>query len=228
MKLINNFTRKSLLEGRSFQMGFAFCRRKDKLTFETVHPISPCKDYLNDVFVAETAQRGVDQYGLNYNPSEPILTGDRAYITFAICTYKNGDKYPNFDKDSKNLTDNIGNIQKFINNFEKLLKIKKLSIIKIVDEGFIIAFSPEWLKGGYAISLLSLLLRVGQWYDGEENVIEYLKEFYQNSDDVYIVKSVLLKIETLIKNGMPQEDATAYKALTSNQIHNGGILSKQL
>ena len=49
IQIINKQCRSKLCEGRSYQMGFAFLKKLDNNTFETVQPISPCKDYLNDV-----------------------------------------------------------------------------------------------------------------------------------------------------------------------------------
>lgn len=223
MKLIDTQNRKVLNEGRNYQMGFAFCRQLEEEVFETVQPISPCKDYLNDVYAGEVLQIPVGAYGLSFKPGKPIFTKDRATLTFRIMPYHHGADYPTQAKDKENLTLNIDKIQKFINNFEELFKIEDKSKIFVLEEGFIINFSLQWLKGIYCISLLALLLRVSQWYDGEQSVVEYLEKFNQFAPDVYLVSGNLFKIKSLIETGLIQEDLEKYRGGDGYAIHNNGI-----
>jgi len=41
--------RNNLAEGRNFGMGFGFLKKLSNTKYKTIMPISPCKDYINDV-----------------------------------------------------------------------------------------------------------------------------------------------------------------------------------
>ena len=65
LKIIDKQNRGKLNEGRNYQMGFAFCKKVSNKVLETIQPISPCKDYLNDVVYSERTGKNVSAYGLN-------------------------------------------------------------------------------------------------------------------------------------------------------------------
>ena len=221
MKLIDNQNRKVLSEGRQYQMGFAFCKKLDANTFETVHPISPCKDYLNDVFYSEFTGKDMCAYGLNYKQQNIFVGKRRAFMAIKICA-----SYLNFDKDNENFNKNYLNAQKFINNFEKILKITP-SVIKKVDDSdtYIVSFSKNWLVGVYSISLFALLLRLSQWYDGEKDVKEYIKTFNYFDQDIYMAQDLLKKLDVILEKGLKKEKLSKYDGQSPYTIHNNGILS---
>lgn len=215
MQFIDNQDRDILCEGRDYGMGFAFCR-KDGDIVETVHPISPCKDYLNDVVAAETLDITVEVYGLRYQKLG--IFNEDPIIAFKIF---NG--YSGFEKDTENLNNNYKNLQLFINRIEEKLGIPA-SVIEKVDDCFLITFSKKWLCGIYAISMFSLLLRLGQWYNPEVDVFEYLEKYNYISDDVYMCSGMLPKLKKFIENrGLKDDDFGKYGG--SYNIHNNGILS---
>lgn len=218
LNIINKQNRGKLHEGRTYQMGFAFCK-KDGDIYTTVQPISPCKDYLNDVVYAETTGKQCIAYGLTYKKED--IFDDRAYLALAICQ-----TYHNYNKDVANLSANYKNAGKFINKIEELLKIEPSEIQEVEPNLYLFNFSLTWVKGLYAISLLSLLLRVSQWYDGSQDVFEYLKSFKEIPDDIYMINGMLPKLNKLIEVGMPEQDlSTISSGLT---VHNSGVLSYKI
>lgn len=71
--------RRSLNEGVSVGWGFGFCKLEGD-NFKLVQPISPCKDYLNDVVYVETTDKDkIYAYGLEYEKTG-CLQDDYAYI----------------------------------------------------------------------------------------------------------------------------------------------------
>lgn len=224
MKLIDKQYRSLLVEGRNYQMGFAFCKKVNTTVYETIQPISPCKDYLNDVVFSEITGKPVQAYGLKTKKLN--IFGRRAYIAIKICP-----SYSKEKEDKQNLNNNILNIEKFMNNFEVLLGLRKTKIKKITetegnkdnDNSFIVSLPSDFLIGTYSISLYTLLLRVSQWYDGKQDVIEYLKTFKAFGPDIYIINSALPKLERIIKEGFPEQDLSCLKGNTD--VHNLGIVA---
>ena len=224
MKLIDKQNRESLSEGRNYQMGFAFCKKIELGIYETIQPISPCKDYLNDVVFSEITGKPVTAYGLK--TKQLGIFDKRGYIAFKICP-----SYSNMEKDKQNLNNNVLNIQKFMNNFEVLLKTRKSKIKKVTEtegnkgneDSFIVSLPSDFLVGTYSISLYSLLLRVSQWYDGKQDVMEYLKTFKAFPVDTYIVNSALPKLERIIKEGFPKQNLSGMEGNTG--VHNLGIVT---
>lgn len=239
MKIVDKQNRSKLNEGRNYQMGFAFLKRKSKNIFETVQPISPCKDYLNDVVWAEKFGKDITAYGLSYSPQNLFKETDFSYMVIGLLpTDRNVslDKYnpkscsyhPNMLKDLKNLSENYKKLEAFINFFNESLNLKPAEIEKVEENTYIVSFDKAWVKWTYSISLFSLLLRVGQFWDGKKDPLEFLEKFQEFSLDTYLVKSSLNKIKKLLKEKTFPEDknlidtSKEYESGNST-FHNWGI-----
>jgi hypothetical protein len=214
MKLIDKENRSKLSEGRTYGMGFAFCKRTPE-GLETVQPISTCKDYLNDVVYAEKTGKPVSQYGLYYEKKD--ILHKRGYLAISLLP-----GYSKFELDKANFATNYKNAEIFINKIEDMLKLPHSKIEVIDDNLYIFNFSLRWLKGLYAISLLSLLIRASQWYDGLKDPIEYLREHNYFSADTYMIQGMIPKLEELIEKGLVEENLEKY--VKSYDVHNSGIL----
>ena len=72
MTITEKHDRNVLIEGRSSGMGFAMLK-KDKTNYETVNPLSPCKDYLNEVVFTENTGYPTKAHGLDYKEKLDIF-----------------------------------------------------------------------------------------------------------------------------------------------------------
>lgn len=220
-QIVDNQNRKVLGEGRNYQMGFAFCKR-DGDTYNTVQPISPCKDYLNDVVYTEATGKGVHAYGLS-TKKQDIYDGDKAYIAMKICKRFPDEEYPNYHKDIENLEKNYENLQKFLNIFENQVGIVPTQVIKTGDNMFLMILDTYWCQASWLISLWGLLCRVGQYFDGNTDP----KVFWDNfkaSDDTYLVASVKGKFDKWL-NG--EKCNQPFGTSSSNSVHDYGIVAAQ-
>lgn len=224
---IDNQNRKVLGEGRNYQMGFGFCKRTED-GIETVSPISPCKDYLNDVVYCEHMGVQMTAYGLNYTGQGIFKNTDKAYLAIQIKEYFHGGPYPNMEKDTKNLAENIGNLEKFINFFDDVFGFDRTTIEPCSKEGvFIVTFSQNWCKYTYTISMFSLLLRVGQFFYADKEPMDFLENFNAFGPDTYLVKSALPKIKKLMElKAFPDFDLKTLSPGTPT--HNYGIVGYNL
>ena len=83
-KLIDKQNRRTLGEGRNYGMGMA-CLKKDGDNFETVCPITACKDFISDVIYSELTGKPYYAYGLSTSKKDIFdYKNDEAYFVFAI------------------------------------------------------------------------------------------------------------------------------------------------
>ena len=152
-------------------MGFAFCKKIEDDKFETVQPISPCKDYLNDVLAAERLMTPAETCGLKYTPQGIFPEGKSAYLAFKIVGYqaKNmGGEYAkkyNPYADEVRLHETYRKIQGILNDIEGQLNFESTTIIERgKDNTFLCTVPHEWLSSTYMVSLYSLIIRTGQYF----------------------------------------------------------------
>jgi hypothetical protein len=182
IKLIDNKRRLDLQEGRDYQMGFAFCKKVDENTFETVQPISPCKDYLNDVVYSEKTGNIVEVFGLNVSKNN-IFNEDYGYLAVEIVkSYRdlksNGyENYKEYNSDRERLKSNINHVCTLINHVEAQFGLDHYTTIIELDNQYLFKVPVFWTKYVYLISLYSLLIRLAQYYDGTISVEDFLKNY---------------------------------------------------
>lgn len=231
IKIINNQKRSILCEGRSNQMGFAFCKHINGDDYETVQPISPCKDYLNDVVYAEHTDKPISAYGLHCKGKQGLFN-KQAYLVISICPFKYDHSY-----NTTTMLDDIARLDKyhkyleeFINYFEEALGVDMESntmITKVEDNLFLVELPTIWTESTYMISLYSLLLRVGQFYNNRDiNPMEYLETFKDFQPDISLIKSALPKLKLILANGPLPQDFSELQGDSST--HNLGIVGIQL
>ena len=223
IKLIDKKDRNVLVEGRNYQMGFGFAKKTNKDTYEMVTPISPCKDYLNDVIWTEATNNRSQVYGLTYEKQD-IYDKKYAYIVISILTNKSDKEYSEYKKDVERLENNYKRLESFMHFFEETLTEDIFTEIdKIEDNKYLVKVPLFFTKGTYLISLYSLLLRAGQYWDGEQNPQDFLDNFNAFLVDVTLVKQASVKLKKLIENGAVKQDLEKLK--NSTTAHYCGIIS---
>ncbi len=233
IQIVDKHDRKKLGEGRNYGMGFAFCIKKGDV-YTTTSPISPCKDYLNDVVFVENTKRPIGSiHGLDYKP-KGCLEGKVAYLACSILHYNNSSKeYKHYNEERKALTKNYKFIQQGLNFYEEALDIPK-SVVHLVGEDLLIEVPKWWYELGWRISFYTLIVRSLIHYDGEIDVNDFLKTKV-SGDDRYLLEGALPKFENIIKlkikdklnlvNSGVQLIINKERVIDNYAIHNGGILS---
>lgn len=235
--------RSVLNEGRSTGIGYAFLKKIDDSTFETVNPISPCKDYLCEVVLTENTGIGTHGCGLSYPKKNDIFSGKKAYLAALVQKSKGGSEnhYMNFIEETKLLKANAANTAKLMNYFEEKLGFNERTEVKEAnDDMFLVEMPIEWAQSLHATSLYTLLHRLAIHYDGTTDVMDWLTKYSTEAkEDSYNMKCVLPKINQIIKNpellrepGYVLENAKAYMnkttGVTSWSPHGMGIMSVNL
>lgn len=225
MKIVDKQNREVLGEGRNHGMGFAFLKKlKKEKEFETVCPISPCKDYLNDVIYGEALNVPVSACGLSYNPVGGVFDEPFSNLVIKIVNYQKKNtygKYPNFESDIKQLKKNYKNIEKLLNYIENRIGIDHTEITPSNDDMYHLKVPRYWTESTYLTSLYTLLIRMGQYYDGEKTPDEFLNT-YPNNNETSLWNSSKLKL-IMIMNGYKIKQTFDKK--TGGAIHGMGILA---
>lgn len=217
--------RSKLIEGRNYGMGFAFVKKIKKDTYETVHAVSACKDYLNDIVAAEHMNVEASACGLVYKPQGLFKDGE-AYLTFKILPYFNGKEYAEQKKDTEILETLYENIEKEVHDLEEALKIKGRTKIEKAKNGYYLATIPiEWTSSTYLISLLSLWIRVCQYNRSKPttNLGTYLSI---SPIDSQLWTNALPKIKLIMDKGkLPVQNFLRYGSSNAGAWHGYGILN---
>lgn len=220
--IVDKMNRSVLGEGRNYQMGFAFLKKTGTGTYETVQPISPCKDYLNDVVWSEAVDKPIYAYGLNYKKVGIFEGATKAYLVMKIMPSFGGTSYIGMDKDVKNLKENYQNLQKYINFFEEKLKLKvKTKIYPTDNDMFLVTFDKYWTTGTYLISLYTLILRSGQYYKTGDK-LDYFKTGKGLQIDAYLCTGAAPKLEKLLNGAKVTQNLENLSGGTT--VHNLGII----
>jgi hypothetical protein len=237
--VVINGNRAVLTEGRQYQLGFGFCKKLEDGTFETVQPLSCCKDYLNDVVYSEHTGRPFTVYGLS--TIKHGIFSDVAYLAIKILPQKSGGAYRpgspyscthDMMVDIKNLKNNYLKIECGINNVEKALNIEgpytTITPSKNDPDLFLITLSAWWVRSTHCISLYSLLIRMLQFWNGEGDSINWLRSYTNPLDNhMWVNEGALGKFECALKYGIhittPQE--LYDRKPLSPHVHTNGILA---
>ena len=228
--IIDNQDRKVLCEGRTKGMGFAFAQvldgtyNTDCVALETIQPVSPCKDYLNDVVWSEATGKTFYAWGLHTKPLGIFKHGE-GFIIMRICGSgaRAPAKYATMDKDIAAFDNNLGEIERSINVIEKGLGLTEGNRTKFARaEGCFVALVPMfWCEATYRISLWSLLVRALLYKSDAKNPIEYLEKLggedsmLLNADD-----AGMAKLKRMLAGNIPAQDMSKL-----DQPHNEGIVS---
>ncbi len=231
MKIIDNEDRDKLNEGRSNGMGFAFLKKINKDHYVTVQPVSPCKDFLNEVlYVEKTGIKTPKIYGLEYGEKQNIFPYRYGFIGIRICKYKYDNDYNEqpFEEARDAFNANYKNVQSFMNQLEELLELKtKTKIEPSEDDHFLVKVPKFWLSKVYLLSLYTLLLRAYQKYDDSLPALEYYEQESPHYSDNGLIMGMNGKLQKIIAGDMPsQEFKKAFDVSSVGQtittLHNGG------
>lgn len=179
IKIIDNYDRSCLEEGRNYGIGYAFAERIDTDTYEAVQPISPCKDYLNDVLYAEVTGNILPKvYGFKYDKIRGLIGKEYAYLVIGVY-YNYKDSYyhkENYNREVDNLKSNYKNIESFLNQIEDKIGIEhKTEILEGNNNMFLVKMPVFWTQYLYLLSLYTLLIRSFQFYDGSMPALDAVK-----------------------------------------------------
>ena len=201
--VIEKKNRGDLGEGRSSGMGFAFLKKAKGDEFHTVQPLSPCKDYLNEVVFTENTGIGSQAHGLVY-PKKNDIFNEVAYLAIKIVPDHGSTSYmygKTIDIDKQHLKDNHKNLEKLMNYFEEQLDIVGRTFIEEAnDDYFILRVPVEWTHSTVNISLYSLIVRIGMVYTAEEDPMTFLKNYKYNSMDKDLLNGIRPKLTKILEN----------------------------
>lgn len=229
MKIIKKHSRDNLAEGRNYGMCFGFLKKISNTEYETVTPISACKDYLNDALYAEKTGRILSEiYGFQYEKVNNIIS--KFYTPMGISVEGTLDGHSSYDQndlkvDQKNFNKNYKNVENFINQLEEEIGIyHKTKIFKANDGLFLVKMPTFWTKRIYLLSLYTLLLRAFQKYTPDITAREAIKKGNVFKGDAFMVTPIQNKIETILKGELPKQDFRLNAS--SGEIHNNsGIVN---
>lgn len=189
MKVNLLHSRKGTMEGRNQGIAMGFVDNK----LNTICPITPCKDFLNEVVYSEYTGIQIDTiYGFKH-PVSGVFKGKRK-INLAAANCKSDKDLPYTQIDSTQ----VKNTVKFINKIETRLFIPKTTV-KQVGEFTIFRFSNYWISQVYLISLYGLLIRIGVNYDGT-NVLDYYKSTKVPSIDYNLCQNSYENFKEILQN----------------------------
>lgn len=232
MKINKKHFRRNLAEGRNWGVGFGFLKRNTKLTFDTVTPLSPCKDYLNDALYVETTKKPLSKiYGFEYDGPHKIGDNKYYYLGLEYCGHKFQEENfyeqdPAFrPKERDEFLGNLENIQDFINQIEEHIGLETFTEIHRALNKQAVVFMPKfWGEKLYLLSMYTLLIRAYQNYDKSKPAIEYLEKcepIYSDQALIMSGKDNIMKVIHGHEFNQKWEDLHG-----SNSIHNyGGICS---
>lgn len=167
-------------------MGFAFCKQVGDNEFETVQPLSPCKDYLNDVVYTEHTGRNFSAAGLTTTKQGIFENVPNAFIAIKMLNPKGAGKVYGAVFDLKQATEllqkNYKNIATLLNFVEEQFVPQGLTdrttITETADkEMFLLSVPLWWCRTTHLISLYSLLVRMGQFWDGNGDANTFLENY---------------------------------------------------
>ena len=178
--------RSVLSEGRNYQMGFAFCKEVKPGVFETVQPLSPCKDYLNDVVYSEHTGKPFSACGLK-TKKHGLFEKDHATLAIKILNTQSG-TWPgsasvgSYEDNVKNLRTNYKNIETLLNYVEETFTDQGCLDRTVVEESedkeiFLVHAPLWWCRSTHLISLYSLFIRMGQFWNGGGKPEKFLEEY---------------------------------------------------
>lgn len=234
MLIVEKCDRKVLIEGRSSGMGFAALKKVSDDEYHTVNPISPCKDYLNEVVFTENTGIPSKACGLIYSKKHGIFNEDYSYLVFKVQGLKNNDHRVTSEFTVEEYTEiirnSIKNIENFINNLQDRIGIEnKLSITEANDDHFLVKFDTIWARSTQSISLLTLLLRIAKNYKGGD-IIKYLNNVITEfANDKAMSKTVVKKLDIIFENKrlptMTESFINVLKENPNRSPHSKGIIS---
>lgn len=236
-----NQQRQTLVEGRTYGLGFGFAKKIDDTHYQLMQPISTCKDYLNDFIFYHKYNSDISCYGLNVIYSDDSLFfGEENYLFIQVLASNNSfDKYKHLSKEEQLLNENYEYLEKTIQDFEEYFGIEsKTKITKIRNNLYMLSFGKEWIESPYTLSFYTLMIRVfaklnRSKYSIEEFVKIVLsddrsKDFYVDtlSLDISLFQFWIYFVNKYKKNTYKELTKYGYPHSQLMLYHNQGFYSK--
>lgn len=219
--LIDEHSRSNLSEGRNWGLGFAFCKKEGD-NYRTVMPISPCKDFLNDVVFSEHTGENFYIHGLSTS-KQGIFDNGVAYVVMGIMNNRVlGTPHKDHEMLEKGLMAFKTTLEPVLSHFEVPLGIRHTTLEQIAPNRILATLGKEWVSSTPMVSLWSLLCRVGLKYTGGD-VDKFCADIWD--DDAFMIKPAVEKWKIMVGKGIPHPDWVTTKA---KRVHNHGILSLQI
>lgn len=188
--VVDKQNRGILCEGKSYQMGFAFLKKIDESTFETIMPITACKDFLNEVVWTEACGHASYAYGMKWEKKTGLWANkdDFGWMAISILPYKGSKgEYAGMKEDIARLEKNIVKSELLMRHVDNKFKIdpeKQTRIFKTSTENLYVVRVPNfYLQYTYLISLFTLVLRMSQFFDQSNSPHEFLESFTDTHGD---------------------------------------------
>ena len=225
VKIIEKGDRSSLCEGVTSGMGFAFAKKTETDTYETVSPISTCKDFLNEVVYTEATGFSSRAYGMNWDKKVDLFK-DRVYLVIKMLARKGGSGYSyansTLEKDTALLCNNYKNMQAFMRCFDEILGLKPTKIAQSENGMFLVTLDKEWVSTTYSISLYTLLIRAALVYE-DGDFLKFLDNYKYSNYDAGLLRSSRKGINKIIETKeLPTYSQQELE--TKRCPHNEGIL----
>jgi hypothetical protein len=195
----------------------------DEKTGNNISQIIKCKDFFQDIFWSRRKGQSSSIFGFSWNHKhhEDIFSRDFFSIFARIRNVPT--------EEVKDIDDNqIKNLQNFLNEFASKLDIPLCEVQKDSTGKYaVIKFHKSWTEIPYLNSAFFLYVRLGLSYDGESNVLTYIKKGakFISANDALYVKNSINKIEDMLKGKLDKRQTyDQYKEI--NAIHNSsGIVN---
>lgn len=226
--LIDTLSRDVLTEGRRKGLGYGFCKRLDDGNFETVSPISACKDYLSDVVWSEQTGKSATFYGFT-SKKTGLFDGGVGYLAMKILKHNGGtyaspryQTYDGYENEIKTLKKNYQQMEKMAHFLEERVGETGRTIIEPLtsDGDYIVHIPRYWIACHPRISLYTLLLRFAMWgfkADAKDPWADMASNLNKvGNDDSYFTGHIIPKVKQLLNGWRIDDDGS-----TNNPHSNG-------
>lgn len=226
MQLIDNQDRKKYAEGRNYGFSSAFCIQKEKDVFETLMPITACKDFLNDFIYTELTNKSISVHGSFFNKPTGILQNDYVTLACKILDYHNGNLYTKKKQEEELLMNNVHNFERIMHEIETLLGVTNLTKFDVLNEEktLLIHSSNKWFRTTFYTSLHGFLIRNAFMATDTDTISDFVKKEYVG--DYYNFEKIKAKMNKLFNdNNLFNLTQNFDNFKSPNIIHNYGIIA---
>lgn len=228
IKVVNNHSRTILIEGRNKGIGTAFAKKVNENTYETIMPVSPCKDYMNDIVAVENDYPEFSVYGLTSKKTN-LFKDNEAYIVLRVTDRKKAEeaktKTPLEEEEEKEkviLRENYKRIQDILNELEKNISSELTEIYKAEDEYYVLKVPMIWVKNGPMISFYLYLVRIAMFATSDLMTLLLIDKLPLT--ETSFIKDAIIFYNYIINGLYPEVDYKNDKQLqlSSSAVHGLG------
>lgn len=213
-------------EGRTSGMGFGFLKKKGDSNFETIMPVSPCKDFLNEVIYTENTGIPTAAYGFSYKEKLNIFE-DNVFLAIKMLPDKGG-RYnysSSLEGDTIKLKNQFKNIEKVLNDLESKLSLSDRTCIFEANDNFFLVKAPiDWRVSTHSMSMYTLILRSVLTHQGEMSIDSILSSYSGIQMERSMINATSKLIKSIIeKKKLPEQEVT-HESMSNFSPHNYGIM----